>query len=360
MSHGTTSTPSSPAATAAGTTAREQALEQWLASLAAQHGLTLATRRPASEDASFRRYWRVDGAGRSWIVMDAPPPLEDVRAFVDVAGRLQAAGLPAPRVHACDAASGFVLLDDLGPLPLMAALRGADPARTDQLMGQAIALLVRLQAGAAATGLPEHDATLMRAEMALFPQWCVQQEHGRTWSAVQQRSWDAVCEALVQEALAQPRCLVHSDYMPRNLMCVDGGLAMLDFQDAVRGAVTYDIASLLRDAFVSWDEEREIDWAIRWWQSARGAGVLGDHPMAGDFGACWRAIEWMGLQRHLRIMGVFCRLKHRDGKPHYSDDLPRFFGYAARTASRYRELKPLVPLLEDLVGPLTATGFSMR
>jgi aminoglycoside/choline kinase family phosphotransferase len=136
--------------------------------------------------------------------------------------------------------------------------------------------------------------------------------------------------------------------------------SILDFQDAVLGPVTYDIASLLRDAFLSWDEDREIDWAVRWWQQARAAGLLAGHAMEADFGECWRALEWMGLQRHLKVLGIFCRLKHRDGKPRYATDLPRFFGYVARVATRYRELQPLIGLIEPMTGPLTHTGFTLR
>ena len=187
-------------------------------------------------------------------------------------------------------------------------------------------------------------------------------------------------------ALDQPTVVVHRDWMPRNLMMAGerraapsslrplGGQAersaavgatifnpgILDFQDAVVGPVTYDIASLLRDAFHSWDEAQEIDWAARWWQQARDAGLLGEHAMASDFGECWRALEWMGLQRHLKVLGIFCRLKHRDGKPTYAADLPRFFAYATKVALRYRELKPLIGLIEPMTGALTTTAFSLR
>ncbi|OYU73197.1 MAG: hypothetical protein CFE45_37975 [Burkholderiales bacterium PBB5] len=196
--------------------------------------------------------------------------------------------------------------------------------------------------------------------MALFPDWCVKVEYGITWTDKQQATWDRLCDTLVAAALAQPRVAVHRDWMPRNLMVAEPNPGILDFQDAVHGPVTYDIASLLRDAFLSWDEEQEIDWAARWWQQARAAGVLGEHPMATDFGEAWRAIEWMGLQRHLKILGIFSRLKHRDGKPAYAADLPRFFAYATKVALRYRELKPLISLIEPMTGALTTTAFSLR
>ena len=194
-------------------------------------------------------------------------------------------------------------------------------------------------------------------------EWCVAREHGVTWGEREQATWGRLCDRLVASALAQPTVVVHRDWMPRNLMVAKPNPGILDFQDAVVGPATYDLASMLRDAFISWDEAQELDWAVRWWQDVRKTGVLGDpeeSALATDFGECWRAIEWMGLQRHLKVLGIFCRLKHRDGKPAYSADLPRFFGYAARVASRYVQLKPLLGLIEPLAGPLTTQGFSLR
>ena len=162
----------------------------------------------------------------------------------------------------------------------------------------------------------------------------------------------------MRSALAQPTVAVHRDWMPRNLMVCEPNPGILDFQDAVLGPVTYDVASMLRDAFISWDEEREIDWAVRWWQQARHTPVLAGHVFADDFGECWRALEWMGLQRHLKVLGIFCRLKHRDGKPRYSADLPRFFAYATRVALRYRPLAPLLPLIEPLSGQAVRAGYT--
>jgi aminoglycoside/choline kinase family phosphotransferase len=225
---------------------------------------------------------------------------------------------------------------------------------------EAVSALVHWQRDVSADGLPPYDDALLRRELGLFPEWCVAREYGLTWSSAQQTTWDRLCDTLVASALAQPRVAVHRDWMPRNLMVAAPNPGILDFQDAVRGPVTYDIASLLRDAFHSWDEAQEIDWAARWWQQARDAGLLGEHAMASDFGECWRALEWMGLQRHLKVLGIFCRLKHRDGKPAYAADLPRFFAYATKVALRYRELKPLIGLIEPMTGALTTTAFSLR
>jgi aminoglycoside/choline kinase family phosphotransferase len=333
----------------------------WLEPLSVQHRLRLDSLRPASADASFRRYLRIDGDGGSMVLMDAPPPHEDVRPFVHVAGLIAGAGLHAPQVLACDAERGFVLLSDLGNTLYLDALRDADAPAADALMRAAIEALLTWQRRVDAATLPPYDAALLQRDLALFPEWCVGREYGRTWSAREQQAWQRLCALLVESALAQPLVAVHRDWMPRNLMVSDPNPGILDFQDAVRGPVTYDIASLLRDAFVSWDEEREIDWAVRWWQGARDAGVLGDDAMARDFGECWRALEWMGLQRHLKVLGIFCRLKHRDGKPAYADDLPRFFAYAVRVATRYRPLEPLLALLEPLCGEgMIATGFTLR
>ncbi|MEP7282235.1 MAG: phosphotransferase [Rubrivivax sp.] len=338
--------------------ARRADFARWFAQIAPRHGLQQHTLAAASADASFRRYLRVQGAGGPRIVMDAPPPHEDVRPFVHVAGLIQHAGLHGPQVLEADVERGFLLLSDLGSRLYLDALRGADAAQADQLMRDAVAALVQWQQRVDASTLPPYDEALLARELALFPEWCVQREFGRRWTAAEHAVWERSCRLLIDSALAQPTVAVHRDWMPRNLMVTDPNPGILDFQDAVRGPVSYDVASLLRDAFLSWDEEREIDWAARYWEQARRAGVpLGD-PLGRDFGEFWRALEWMGLQRHLKVLGIFCRLKHRDGKAHYAQDLPRFFGYATRVAHRYAPLRPLIGLLEPLSGPLVAQGFT--
>lgn len=337
---------------------RAAAFEAWLAPLLPAFGLRRDTLAPASADASFRRYFRIDadglGAPGSTIVMDAPPPQEDVRPFLRVAGLLAAAGLNTPRVLAADEAQGFLLLGDLGQRPYLQALQAAGPAEADTLMRDALAALVRLQRGVPADALPPYDEALLMRELGLFPEWCVQRHFGIAWGDAQREAWEQVCRLLVDSALAQPRVAVHRDWMPRNLMVAEPNPGVLDFQDAVAGPVSYDFASLLRDAFISWDEEREIDWAVRGWEAVRRAGV----PVADDFGEFWRQLEWMGLQRHLKVLGIFCRLQHRDGKPAYARDLPRFFGYATRVALRYRQLAPLLPLLEPMSGQAVAAGYT--
>jgi hypothetical protein len=346
--------------------ARRAAFERWLAAIAPRHGLQPETLEAASADASFRRYFRVraQAADRpsSLIVMDAPPPLEDVRPFVHVAGLIQAAGLHAPEVLACDAEQGFLLLEDLGGELYLEVLRSASPARADALMRDALRALVHWQAHVPASALPPYDEALLARELALFPEWCVQREFGVTWTAAEQATWERICRLLIDSALAQPQVAVHRDWMPRNLMVCDPNPGILDFQDAVAGPLTYDLASLLRDAFISWEEEVELDWAVRWWQQARRAGLAmvdaHGNDLGADFGEFWRALEWMGLQRHLKVLGIFCRLKHRDGKPAYAADLPRFFNYATKVALRYGPLRPLVRLLEPLSGREVTAGFT--
>ena len=337
--------------------ARQHLFDTWLQNVAPAHGLIVSTLRSASADASFRRYFRIDaGSGASFIVMDAPPPLEDVRPFISVASLLQASGLNAPRVVEQHVGHGFLLLTDLGAQlylgVLQAAVISGDLQTADTLMRDATAALIQWQLRADASGLPAYDDALLRRELALFPEWCVARELGVTWTAQEQAVWQDACDLLVQSALAQPTVAVHRDYMPRNLMvCAKdtngaGSPGILDFQDAVRGPIAYDLASLLRDAFISWEEAQELDWAVRYWQAARKAGL----PMPEDFGEFWRQVEWMGLQRHLKVLGIFCRLKHRDGKPKYSEDLPRFFAYAHKVSARYNALRPLSRLLEPLMG----------
>jgi aminoglycoside/choline kinase family phosphotransferase len=340
---------------------RKTDFERWLAPLAQSHGLRRDSLRAASADASFRRYLRIDAGngihkGASLVVMDAPPPQEDVRPFVQIAQYIQQAGLHGPEVLAADVERGFLLLTDLGRTLYLDAFADASPQQADTLMRDAITALVQWQAEVPGPALPPYDEAMLRRELQLFPDWCVGREFGLTWGERENKTWMQVSDALVAAALAQPRVAVHRDWMPRNLMVADPNPAILDFQDAAYGPIAYDLASLLRDAFWSWDEEREIDWAARYWDKARRAAL----PVGDDFGAFWRDVEWIGLQRHLKVLGIFCRLKHRDGKPTYSSDLPRFFAYATKTATRYRQLEPLLSLLEPMSGMKAPVAFSLR
>lgn len=339
---------------------RRAAFMQWLEAIGPRHGLQPETLAPASADASFRRYLRIAARDGHLIVMDAPPPQEDVRPFVRIARWIGQAELHGPEVLEADVEQGFLLLADLGAQLYLQALQQADGRQADALMRDAIAALVQWQLKLPAHELPPYDEALLARELALFPEWCVQREFGLQWGEAEHTRWQKVCRALIDSALAQPTVAVHRDWMPRNLMVTTPNPGILDFQDAVRGPVSYDVASLLRDAFLSWDEEREIDWAVRYWSEAKRAGVPLGEAMESDFGEFWRALEWMGLQRHLKVLGIFCRLKHRDGKPAYAEDLPRFFAYATKVATRYAPLKPLLSLIEPMSGFKRTEAFSMR
>ena len=318
---------------------RLAALERWLAGTPAGPDLKLA---PASADASFRRYFRATlPDGRSYVAMDAPPDKEDCRPFVRVAQLLRDAGLHAPRIHAHDFAQGFLLLEDLGRVTYLEALNEGNAA---PLMRDAIAALVKWQLATRPGMLPPYDEALLRREMALFPEWYAGRHLGRALSAAQGEALEAVCALLAKSALAQPAVYVHRDYMPRNLMVSDPNPGVLDFQDAVIGPISYDIVCLMRDAFVSWEEARVLDWTVRYWEQARKASL----PVPADFADFWRDFEWMGLQRHLKVLGIFARLTHRDGKPQYVADTPRFVGYARAVARRYAALAPLARLLDEL------------
>lgn len=345
---------------------RLPALRTWLASIAARHGLEVDSLVPASADASFRRYFRVDRApsmtdtASTAIVMDAPPDREDSAAFVRVAGLMADAGLRVPRVLEQDLAQGFLLLTDLGTRTYLSVLDGDDPKAAAPLMSDAIDALIAWQRASRPDVLPPYDDALLRRELALFPDWYVARHLGLTLDAAQQRVLDGAFDAIVANNLAEARTYVHRDYMPRNLMLGEpgGGIGanpgVLDFQDAVYGPISYDVASLFKDAFLSWDEEPLLDWTVRYWERAKKAGL----PVPADFGTFYRDVEWMGLQRHLKVLGIFARIHYRDGKAPYLADAPRFLRYVRATADRYRALGPLLKLLDALEGRIVEVGYT--
>lgn len=296
----------------------------------------------ASADASFRRYWRATlGDGRTYVVMDAPPDREDCRPFVRVARMLHEAGVNAPQVLAQDLSQGFLLLTDLGTRTYLEQLTEENAAA---LFADATDALLRWQLASRPGELPPYDEALLRREMNLFPEWYVGRHLQKDLSQGQKASLEKIFQLLVQSALAQPVVYVHRDYMPRNLMVCEPNPGVLDFQDAVLGPITYDVVSLVRDAFISWNEEQVLDWSARYWERAKRAGL----PVAADFAEFWRSFEWMGLQRHLKVLGIFARINYRDGKPKYLADTPRFLAYARATAQRYAALAPLLRLLDEL------------
>ena len=322
----------------AGRDERLESLSAWLSGPLAGAEFSLA---PASADASFRRYFRVTFSGETRIAMDAPPGHEDCRPFVKVARLMAEAGLHVPQVLAADIDRGFLLLSDLGDTTYLKAL---DDANADALFGDAIGALVDWQRASRPGVLPPYDRALLQREMDLFPEWYVGRHLGATLSAAQHETLARITGLLADSALAQPSVYVHRDYMPRNLMLSSPNPGVLDFQDAVYGPLTYDVASLFRDAFISWPEERALDWVVRYWEQAKRAGL----PVDRDFGAFYRAFEWMGLQRHLKVLGIFARIRYRDGKPAYLEDAPRFVGYVRAVCARYAVLAPLAQLLDEL------------
>ena len=349
---------------------RQSRFQAWLQELAPAHGLHTSSLRLASADASFRRYFRIDATRGSRIIMDAPPQQEDCRPFVTVAALMASAGLRVPQVLAWQEEHGFLLLSDLGARTMMEVLRPQDPHNGHGLYLQAIEQLILWQQSSRAGVLAPYDEPTLRRELELFPTWYLAAHRGVQVDADMRRTLDQAFACICAQNLAWPSVYVHRDFMPRNLILPDDPaaptparpgaappdlrLGVLDFQDALYGPVTYDIASLLRDAFLSWDEDFVLDITIRYWEQARAAGL----PVGPDFGEFYRGVEWIGLQRHLKVAGIFARLTLRDGKPRYLADTPRFIAYIRATAGRYRELKPLLRLVERVEDVAPVTGYS--
>jgi aminoglycoside/choline kinase family phosphotransferase len=370
---------------------RAHAFNAWLHAVTPAHSLLPESVRPASADASFRRYFRVQTAdGTSCIIMDAPPAQEDCRPFVKVAALMAGAGLKAPRVLAWDEAQGFMLLSDLGALTMLEVINQHSEAERPQhayaLYRDAVDVLVNWQLASKPDVLPAYDDALLSRELALFPDWYVEKHRGIAIDSTLRGKLDGLFAQIKDSnlnALGGARVYVHRDFMPRNLMVMGtsnaegvqfsdgpplgklapsggsephevGSVGVLDFQDAVYGPITYDIASLMRDAFISWPEDFVLEITVRYWEQARKAGL----PVGDDFGEFYRAVEWMGLQRHLKILGIFARLTLRDGKPKYLADTPRFISYARSTCARYRALGPLMVLLDEIEGNETRVGYT--
>jgi len=329
---------------------RTQALTAWLLTLFPEDRWEI---EPASADASFRRYFRVSFAGRSEtrIVMDAPPQRENCGPFIQVASLLRAAGLNAPAVLAQDLRQGFLLLTDLGRSTYLDALR-EDDTRADALFRDATDALIAWQLASRPQVLPPYDRALLRRELELFPEWYLARHLSLVLSPGQHQVLERMFALILERNLAQPQVYVHRDYMPRNLMLSEPNPGILDFQDAVYGPISYDVASLVRDAFISWEEERALDWVVRYWDQARRAGL----PVSTDFGDFYRDLEWMGLQRHLKVLGVFARIHYRDGKPGYVADAPRFVHYVRAVCGRYNALTPLAHFFDEVENAQAAKG----
>jgi len=306
---------------------------------------------PASEDASFRRYLRVTTSAGTRIVMDAPPQHEDCRPFVRVAQLFRQAGVNVPEVLAEDVENGYLLLTDLGSTMYAQALNDSSAA---PLYDAATNALVRIQLASRPEMLPPYDRALLLRELRLFPDWYVAKQLGVSLSAAQSEALGAAFELILANNLAQPSVYVHRDYHSRNLMVAEPNPGIIDFQDAVYGPITYDLASLFKDAYISWEEERVIDWVLRYWEKAKAAGL----PVDPDFGAFYRDFEWMGVQRHIKVLGIFARLFHRDGKDRYLRDQPLVMAYLRRACELYTALSPLLRLLDELDKRQPAVGYT--
>ncbi len=324
-------------------------LRNWLAGIFGHDSFALAS---ASDDASFRRYFRVTVEGRpSMIAMDAPPDKEDCRTFVSVARLFAKAGVHVPEILAENPGEGFLLLSDLGDTTYLQAL---NETGADTLYGDALTALVRIQGATRPGVLPDYDDALLERELRLFPDWYVARQLRFELSGIQKEQLETGFSALLSGIRSQPRVYVHRDYHSRNLMVCAPNPGVLDFQDAVHGPITYDLASLLRDAYIGWEEERVIDWSIRYWEKAR----LANLPVQRDFADFYRDFEWMGAQRQLKVLGIFARLRFRDGKDRYLRDQPLVMRYLRGACARYRELGSLSRLLDDLEPHAATAGYT--
>lgn len=318
---------------------RLQQIHAWLDQILAGKHYELTV---ASADASFRRYFRVTLAdGSSRIVMDAPPDHEDCHPFLHVGELFRAAGAHVPEVFAHDLQQGFLLLSDLGKTTYLSALNAGN---ADALYADALGALAAIQQASQPGKLPEYDRTILLRELMLFPEWYIARHKGMTLSETEAQSLQQVFETIMAVNLAEPKVFVHRDFHCRNLMASTPNPGVLDFQDALYGPITYDLVSLLKDAYIHWDEERTLDWLVRYWEIGRQIGL----PVRADFSDFHRDYEFMGAQRHLKVLGIFARLYHRDGKNGYLKDMPLVMQYLKATCGRYRELKPLLQLLERL------------
>ena len=326
------------------TDSRLNTIRNWLKALEARWQLDLDSLAPASADASFRRYFRIESKKPNFgtlIVMDAPPQHEPLDAFIKVDLLLSEAGLNVPKILEQNLAEGFLLLNDLGTKTYLAELNNKT---ADHLYKDATHALVLMQLASKPDVLPNYDEALLQRELDLLPEWYLRKHLNIALNEQQTEQLKKSFELIIENNLAQAKVYVHRDYHSRNLMVTEqNNPGVIDFQDAVYGPITYDASSLWRDAYIAWPEERVIDWVIKFWEDGRKAGL----PMPSDFGQFYRDFEWMGLQRHLKILGIFARLFHRDGKDGYLKDIPLVLEYAIATANRYIELKPLARILES-------------
>ncbi|MFC5435704.1 aminoglycoside phosphotransferase family protein [Rhodanobacter umsongensis] len=304
--------------------------------------LTLAS---ASADASFRSYWRTQHGDRSWIVMDSPPAQEDPRPWLEIGARLSAAGLHVPAVRACDPEQGFLLIEDLGSRLYLPAL---NDGTVDALYGDATDALLRMQRDADTAGMAPYDHAFLQRELEIMPEWFLRRHLGYTPECTEWDVLESAFTVLLHDALEQPRCFVHRDYHSRNLLVTaHNNPGIIDFQGALHGPITYDLASLLRDCYIAWDRARVEAWVETHRLRLQAARLIAANVSARRF---LRWFDLIGLQRHIKVLGIFCRLCYRDGKPAYLDDLPRVYDYVIDVAGGYPELAGFVALLQRCVG----------
>jgi hypothetical protein len=325
------------------TDARVALIRDWLSR---ELGLKVARVEPASSDASFRRYFRAFCNGHTYVVMDAPPGKEDVRPYLKVSGLLESLGAHVPHVHESDVARGLLLLEDLGRTLYLERLEAGDDP--EPLYADALAVLGAIQVrGRQLRGeLAPYDRKELAREMALMPEWFLTRHLTLTLSAEEAQLLAAAFEFLIAEALAQPEVFVHRDYHARNLMVMsERNPGIIDFQDALRGPVGYDLVSLLKDCYIAWPRERVVSWVSAYRRRLRSLG--GDAGASEDEFLRW--FDLIGVQRHIKVLGIFCRLWYRDGKPGYLPDLPRTLAYVRDTCVRHAQLAALGRFIEQRV-----------
>ena len=323
---------------------RFESLKLWLKSLSNELGIIIDSITPASNDASFRRYFRVFSSNKdysSFIVMDAPPDKEDSNPFIHVANLLLQAEITVPKIYEKNINEGFLLLSDLGNDTLLMKINSENAAK---LYKNVSATLIKIQKNTKTDQLPIYNEELLRRELMLFPDWYLKQHLEYKISDKEVEDLNLIFDEIIENNVQQPSVFVHRDFHSRNLMITpDNQIGVLDFQDAVIGPITYDLVSVFRDAYIEWDEEQQMDWVIRYWESAKREGL----PVNEDFGEFYKDFEWMGLQRHLKVLGIFARLYHRDGKDGYLKNLPLVLQYTEKVAQRYSSFKPLVRILDN-------------
>ncbi len=331
---------------------RLQLLESWVKTQSSGKPFTLSS---ASSDASSRRYFRATFSDDTLIVMDAPQQHEDCTNFLSIAKTFARSGVHVPEVLAQDLEKGFLLLTDFGDTTYLQAMTES-PERANHLYGEAVDALIKIQMASGPGILPDYDESLLSRELNLFPDWYIDKHLKVILSPEQKADVASVFSQIIKNNLSQPRVFVHRDYHSRNLMDTLPNPGILDFQDAVYGPVTYDLVSLFKDAYICWDEERVLDWLIRYWEKAKKVGL----PVSTDFADFYRDFEWMGVQRHIKVLGIFARLCHRDGKDGYLKNMPLVMDYLRKACERYRELGPLLLLLDTLAEdrPDATIGYS--